>query len=83
MSQRHGNCYGFVKTGLKQQKRKQFYYPRSKMIHVEKKLNWVPFWRPLDFEGGPKIEHFWKKLKNDKKEVQEAALKKHDLLIDV
>ena len=44
----------------------------------------VPFLTPSDFEGGPKIDHFFKKsTKNEKKEVQKTALKKHDLLIDL
>ena len=40
----------------------------------------LPFWRPSDFEGGPQIDHFFL---NEKKEVQETALKKHDLMIDL
>ena len=41
------------------------------------------FLTPSDFEGGPKIDHFWKKYKkNEKKEVPKTALNKHDLLID-
>ena len=44
------------------------------------------FLTPSDFEGGPKIDHFLKKkksTKNEKKELQKTALKKHDLLIDL
>ena len=80
MSQRHGNYYGFVKTGFKN---KQFYYPRNNMLYIEKNENVMPFWSPFDFEGGPKIDHFGQKSEqNVKKEVQETALKKHDSLID-
>ena len=44
----------------------------------------VAFWRPLDFEGGPKIDHVLTKLKKNKKdEVQEAGWKKTDLFIDL
>ena len=43
----------------------------------------APFWSPLDFEGGPKIDRFRKKSKKmEKKEVQETVLKQHDVLID-
>ena len=42
----------------------------------------VPFLTPSDFEGGPKIDSFLNKSKNnEKKEVQETALEKHDFLI--
>ena len=43
----------------------------------------VPFLIPSDFEVGPKIDHFLKQSKtNEKKEAQETALKKHDLMIE-
>jgi hypothetical protein len=41
----------------------------------------VPFLIPSDFEGVPKSTVFEKK-KNEKKEVQETAMNKHDFLID-
>ena len=66
MSQRHGDYYGFVKTRFK-----------TKQFYVDKMENSVPFWRPLDFEGGPKSTIFEKT--NEKMEVQETALKTHDL----
>ena len=43
----------------------------------------VPCWRPLDVEGVPKSIVFWTNLKtNEKKEVQETGLRKHDCFID-
>ena len=45
---------------------------------------WVPFWIPSDFEGGPQIYYFWKNRKQiTKKDVQETALKKHDLFLSI
>ena len=42
----------------------------------------VPFLILSDLEGGSKIVYFWKQSKtNEKKEVQETVLKKHNLLI--
>ena len=44
------------------------------------------FWRPLDFEGVPKVSCLKKinikSTSNEKSEVQEGGLKHHNLLID-
>ena len=45
---------------------------------------WCHFWTHRISKGVPKSTIFWKKSKkNEKKEVQKTALKKHDLLIDL
>ena len=43
---------------------------------------WGVFWHPSDFEGIPKTTIFETILKQMRKEIQEAALKKHDFSID-
>ena len=76
MSQRHEDYYGFVKTGFKKVKKEQ------EISEHHFGATWsilVPFLTPSDFEGGSKINYFWKQSKkNEKNEVQETALKKHD-----
>ena len=72
MSQRHSNYYGFVKTGFE---KRQLYYPRNNMIYVEK-LNFLcHFGAHWILKVVPKSTSFENIEKNEKKEVQEAALK--------
>jgi hypothetical protein len=38
---------------------------------------WCHCWRPSDFEGGPKIDHFFKNLKNEKNKRSKKRLWKN------
>ena len=83
MFQRHEDYHGFVKTGFENKLQSRHTHTQN-FEHFG--ATWsilVPFWIPSDFEGVPKSTIFEQKYKkNEKKEVQEPALKKHDLLID-
>jgi hypothetical protein len=67
MSQRHKDYYGFVKAGFETRRPKG----ASGIIFFQHfGATWsilVPFLTPSDFEGGPKIDHFWKNKKKIKK----------------
>ena len=77
----HTDYYVFVKTGFETREHPAYYF-FSILAPLGRFL--IPFWIPSDFEGIPQIDH---SLQNDletneKKEVQETALKTHELLID-
>ena len=77
MSQRHEDYYGFVKTGFEKYRQVGIARPDIFELLAPFSRFWLPYWRPSDLEWGSKNRPFWKQIKkNEKKEVQEAALTK-------
>ena len=78
--QRHSNYYGFEQTGFR-----KHWLRLILSFDIVASLGrfWVPFGRPLHFEGSPQSIIFIQKRKQ-KKEVQEMGLKKHksSLILD-
>ena len=84
MSQRHEDYYGFVKIGFEKQKKRG----ASAIRFVQHfGATWSIFgasFDPIGFLRGSQNRPFLNKSNTNKKnEVQETALKKHDLFIDV
>ena len=73
MSQRHSNDYGFVKS--RSAKNEVLLWGLGASLPPLGRL-WVPFWRPLNFERGFKIDNFWKQIEKIN-EVQEVDWTKH------